>query len=193
MKPYEIMFVKLSKTKTKTICYMNLKEHIKESILAQLNRICEKINSTIHNPNYGGCGIIAERIYTYLQSHNIPCKIVVFTDEENMVIAELKNGIPLTGNKVYSRAHVCVKLDENTYIDSYGIEAKKDKMCNMFPEIEIPFKYLVWWNLDFTIWNRTFDRFQIPLIDKIFFNEMQVVKEVTIENETFQLDFFNLA
>lgn len=136
----------------------------------KLNNICERINNEIIYVNYGGCGIIAERLYCFLKLHNINCKIVVFSSDTELIQHELKNGInPKNGNNSFNRAHVLIKLENNLYIDSYGIEEKNQKIGYYYTETEIPFKHLVWWNLDTSIWNSTFCREQIPNIDKILF------------------------
>lgn len=140
------------------------------SIKEKLNKICDNLNRLIVYPNYGGCGVIAERIYCFLKNYNIDCKIVVFTPDHEHIKEEITNGIPVNGNQVYCRAHVLIKLANGDYVDSYGIEEKTRKICNQYNEIEVPFKFLVWWNLDGSIWNDSFNRNQIPLIDEIVFS-----------------------
>lgn len=141
-------------------------ETLSEKIKTEILNICQAINENIVNPNYGGCGVIAERLYLWLTARGVNPKIVVLSNNPDTITEVVKNN---QINKRFGLGHIVLKLDDGSFIDSEGISPIEAKMCRSYPQSEIPLNILVALNISVDGWNRSFDREQIPQIDQLVF------------------------
>ena len=137
-----------------------------EKIKTELENICQRITDAIENPNYGGCGIIAERLYLWLTTKGVNAKIVVLSYDPEIISEVVKNN---ELNRRFGLGHIVVKLEDGQFVDSEGVSPIENKMCRNYPQSEIPLNILVAMNIRTQGWNPTFDRDQIPQLDQLVF------------------------
>lgn len=137
-----------------------------ENVKSELLVLCAAIEGDIENANYGGCGIVAERLYLWLAMRGIGCKIIVLSNDQETIHEIVKNNDLKSG---CSKAHIVLKVNDDQYVDSTGISYYQEKMCGYYPQNEVPLNVLVAWNVRENGWNPQFDRKQIPRIDKLAF------------------------
>lgn len=135
------------------------------AIITEANH--ELMSNKVKDINYGGCGIFAEKFYNILIKLGQKPKIVILTDEPCGYHNQVKD------NNYYSVIcnHVVVKIGK-CYYDSNGkFNPKKEYThCQLIQGVPLDvlrkFNGLTETTSIYHIWNRRFDRSQIPVIEQ---------------------------
>lgn len=108
--------------------------------------------------NQGGCGLVAEELYKWLQYNHLQPEVVILEDNypDHFVDAVKYND---TGYVCNGPSHVVIKLS-GMYIDSTGIHNRLYMVKTSYYDkpIKTPLVLLKYWNKKPDYWNRRFDR-----------------------------------